>query len=116
MLGKLLLVELLFPPLPHEISGAARNNERAAVHCRIHELPAFVVEPRPLCGPAFVLGHMGTFRILYFRESVLERSEEIEVRDVLEAIDRATGKPTHLRAEVWSDRGRVAEVGTAPQG
>ena len=56
---------------------------------------------------------MQTFRILYFRESVLERSEEVQVRDVLEAIEAATGKRAGLRAEVWSGEKRIAEVGTA---
>ena len=56
---------------------------------------------------------MQTFRILYFRESVLERSEEIQVCDVLEAIEAATGKRADLRAEVWSGEKRIAEVGTS---
>ena len=57
---------------------------------------------------------METFRILYFRESVLEHAEEVEVRDVLEAIDKACGKPTDFTAEVWSEKGRVGIVGPAP--
>ena len=57
---------------------------------------------------------MQMFRILYFRESVLDHSEEVRARDVLEAIERASGKPPHVRAEVWAERGRVAEVGTSP--
>jgi hypothetical protein len=57
---------------------------------------------------------MQTYRILYFRESVLDHSEEVRVRDVLEAIEKAAGKPPYLRAEVWSERGRVGEIGSAP--
>jgi hypothetical protein len=57
---------------------------------------------------------MQRFRILYFRESVLEKAEEVDVRDVLEAIEQASGKPPYLKVEVWSERGRVAEIGTSP--
>lgn len=57
---------------------------------------------------------MPTFRLLHFRDSVLESSEEVQARDVLEAIEKATGKPAHIRVEVWSERGRVAEIGTSP--
>lgn len=57
---------------------------------------------------------MQSFRFLYFRESVLDHAEEVRVRDILEAIEKAAGKPSHLRAEVWSDRGRVGEIGVAP--
>jgi hypothetical protein len=57
---------------------------------------------------------MQTFRILYFRESVLEHSEEIEVRDVLDAIEKASRKPPDLRAEVWSGNGRVGEIDPSP--
>ena len=57
---------------------------------------------------------METFRILYFRENVLERAEEVEVRDILEAIDKACDKPADCTAEVWSEKGRVGIVGPAP--
>ena len=53
---------------------------------------------------------MQKFRILYFKESVLKRAEDVRVRDVLEAIDKAASKPPELRAEVWSDQGRIGEV------
>lgn len=56
---------------------------------------------------------MQTFRLLYFSESVLKNAEQVEVRDVLEAIEKASGKPPHLRVEVWSDDRRVAEIGTS---
>lgn len=57
---------------------------------------------------------MQTFRILYFNESVLDHAEEIEFRDVLEAIERASKKARHLKAEVWSKNGRVGEIGASP--
>lgn len=57
---------------------------------------------------------MQRFRILYFRESVMDHADEVEARDILEAIEKASGKPPHLRAEIWSERGRVAEIGTSP--
>jgi hypothetical protein len=57
---------------------------------------------------------MKAFRILYFSESVLEQTEEVRVRDVLEAIEAAAGKPRHQRVEVWSDGRRVAEIGPSP--
>lgn len=57
---------------------------------------------------------MQSFRILYFRESVLDHAEEVRVCDVLEAIEKASHKPAHLRVEVWSDKGRVGEIGPSP--
>ena len=53
---------------------------------------------------------MQSFRILYFRESVLEIAEEVTARDILEAIESASSKPHYLRAEIWSDKRRVGEV------
>jgi hypothetical protein len=57
---------------------------------------------------------MRNFRILYFHESVLDHTEKVKVRDVLEAIEKASGKPPHMRAEIWSDQGRVGEVPVSP--
>lgn len=54
---------------------------------------------------------METFQILYFRESVLEDTETIEALDLLEAIERASGRPPDLRAEIWSEKGKVGIVG-----
>ena len=59
---------------------------------------------------------MQSFRILYFRESVLEASQEVVARDVLEAIENASRKPQHLRAEIWSDQRRVGEVPASANG
>ena len=57
---------------------------------------------------------MQSFRILYFRQNVVEHAEEVELRDVLEAIDQAARKPPEMHAEVWSDAGRVGVVPPAP--
>lgn len=57
---------------------------------------------------------MELFRILYFKDSVLQEAHEVRVRDVLDAIEHASAKPPHIRAEVWTEDRRVAEVGTSP--
>ena len=57
---------------------------------------------------------MQTFRILYFRDSILEHAEEVRLRDMLEAIDKASQKAPDLRAEVWSEEKRVGEVNAVP--
>jgi hypothetical protein len=54
---------------------------------------------------------MPTFQLLYFRDSILEQSEEIEVGDVLEAVQTAAGRSAHLRVEIWFDHRRVAQIG-----
>lgn len=54
---------------------------------------------------------MPTFQILYLRESVLDHSEEIDVCDLLEAIDQAMTKAPDLTAEIRSKGGRVGLVG-----
>jgi hypothetical protein len=53
------------------------------------------------------------FRIFYFKDSVLDQAEEIDARDVIEAIERASGKPPEVRAEIWSRKGRVGIIGAA---
>jgi hypothetical protein len=53
---------------------------------------------------------MPLFRLLYLDDSILEESEEVEARDVVEALHKASGKPPRLRVEVWSEKGRVAEI------
>lgn len=58
---------------------------------------------------------MQTFRILYFQEGVLEAAEDIAVPDVLVAIEKASRKPPHQRAEVWTEHRRVAEIGPSPR-
>lgn len=57
---------------------------------------------------------MQDFRILYFRDSVLEKAEEVRASDLLEAVGRAAGQPPQVRVEVWSDRGRVGVIGPSP--
>jgi len=54
---------------------------------------------------------MPTFQILYLRESVLDPSEEVDVRDLLDAIDQAMTKAPDLTAEIRCDGGRVGLVG-----
>jgi phosphoserine phosphatase len=54
---------------------------------------------------------MPTFQILYFRENVLAHSEDATVRDLLEAIDKATDKAPDLSAEIRSKGVRVGLVG-----
>ena len=56
---------------------------------------------------------MQTFRILYFRESVLDHSEEVFARDVVEAVEQVTGTPPQLSAEIWSEQGKVGIVRAA---
>ena len=57
---------------------------------------------------------MKTFQLLYFRESVLAQAEEVQVRDVLEAIEKATGQPADIRVEIWSGNRRVGIIGPSP--
>lgn len=57
---------------------------------------------------------MKCFRLLYFRDSLLVNAEEVQVRDLLEAIEKAGGQPPDVRVEVWSDDGRVGIVGPSP--
>jgi len=54
---------------------------------------------------------MPRFQILYLRENVLDHSEEIDVRDLLDAIDQAMTKAPYLAAEIRSDGERVGLVG-----
>ena len=54
---------------------------------------------------------MPIFQILYLRENVLDHSEVVEVRDLLEAIDLAMAKPADMTAEIRCDGGRVGLVG-----
>ena len=54
---------------------------------------------------------METFRLLFFRGSLLERAEEVRAGNVVEAIQEAFGRPPELRVEVWSAKGRLAIIG-----
>ena len=54
---------------------------------------------------------MAAFRIFYFRHSVLDHAEELEARDLLAAIEKLSGTPPDLSAEIWSDKGKVGIVG-----
>jgi hypothetical protein len=57
---------------------------------------------------------MPTFQLLYFRDSVLENAEEVEVRDVLEAVQATAGRSADLRVEIWSEHRKVATIGSSP--
>jgi hypothetical protein len=52
-----------------------------------------------------------TFHLLYFRESLLDHAEEVQVRDVVEAVEKAAGGPPDTRVEVWSEHRRVGIIG-----
>jgi len=54
---------------------------------------------------------MPRFQILYLRENVLDHTEEVDVRDLLDAIDRAMTKAPSLTAEIRRHGGRVGLVG-----
>lgn len=54
---------------------------------------------------------MPTFQILYLRENVLDHTEELDVRDLLDAIDKAMTKSPGLTAEIRRHGGRVGLVG-----
>jgi hypothetical protein len=57
---------------------------------------------------------MPTFHILYLRDNVLDHSEEIELRDLLDAIDIAMAKAPELTAEIRCNGTRVGIVGPCP--
>jgi hypothetical protein len=54
---------------------------------------------------------MEMFRLLFFRGNLLERAEEVQAANVLEAIQGAFGRPPEIRVEVWSDKGCIGVVG-----
>lgn len=56
---------------------------------------------------------MTTFRLLYFRDSLLQGAEEIRARDVVAAVEKIAAQPADVRIEVWSATGRVAVIGPA---
>lgn len=58
---------------------------------------------------------MEEFRVLYLHNNVLTESEAFRARDVLEAIDRASGRSPDISAEIWSGNRRVAVVGPFPR-
>lgn len=49
-------------------------------------------------------------RILYFREGLLEATEEIECEDVVDAAIRASSQRAHLTAEIWFEGRKVGVV------
>lgn len=57
---------------------------------------------------------MQSFHLLYFRDSLLENAEEVRVRDLLEAVEKAAGQPPDVRVEVWLEHRRVGIIGPSP--
>jgi len=58
---------------------------------------------------------MPTFRILYLRQSKLERAETLSGLDLLDAIDKASDRLGPETAEIWSDQGKVGIVAPLPR-
>lgn len=58
---------------------------------------------------------MQTFRILHFRDFVLEKTQALEGIDLLEAIEKASAaRAPEVTVEIWSDKGRVGTVEPPP--
>jgi hypothetical protein len=57
--------------------------------------------------------NMPSFRIFYFRQAVLDHAEEVEAGDLVGAVRRASGKAPDLKAEIWSEKGKVGIIGTS---
>ncbi len=89
-------------------AGEVRSKESSYLILRT-VLPRHQGAKLPACRS--VREPMQTFRILYFDETVLEHTEEVRAKDVLEAVEKASGKPRHLRVEIWTASERVAEIG-----
>ena len=51
---------------------------------------------------------MPAFRLIYFRASLLDRSETIDAPSALAAIEEAARRPSHDVVELWSDDGKLA--------
>jgi hypothetical protein len=58
---------------------------------------------------------MPTFRILYLRQSRLERAETLSGLDLLDAIDKASDHVGPETAEIWSDQGKVGIIAPLPR-
>lgn len=58
---------------------------------------------------------MSTYRLLYFRANLLERWEEIEAADYLEAVHQAQQRPSDDRVELWRDGHRLASFRPHPK-
>jgi hypothetical protein len=57
---------------------------------------------------------MPSFRIFYFRHNVLQHAEEHELRDILDAIEKASLKDPEVKAEIWSGNRRIGVIGSVP--
>lgn len=51
---------------------------------------------------------MSTYRILYFRSSVLEDWEVLDTDDLMQALQTASARAPDLTVELWSERKKVA--------
>jgi hypothetical protein len=57
---------------------------------------------------------MPKYRLLFFRANLLERWEEIEALDYLEAVQQAAQRPADDRVELWRDDHRLASFRPNP--
>ncbi len=57
---------------------------------------------------------MPTYRLLFFRANLLERWEEIEAPDYVEAVREAAQRPSDDRVELWSEGHRLASFRPHP--
>jgi len=51
---------------------------------------------------------MRSYRILYFRSSVLEDWETVEVECLMDALQTASARAPDLTVELWGDRKKIA--------
>jgi hypothetical protein len=51
---------------------------------------------------------MRLYRILYFRSSVLEDWETLEVESLMAALQTASARAPDLTVELWGDRKKIA--------
>ncbi|MFN3726570.1 MAG: hypothetical protein ACK4SZ_09715 [Allosphingosinicella sp.] len=57
---------------------------------------------------------MPTYRLLFFRANLLERWEEIEAPDYVEAVQQAAQRPSDDRVELWREGHRLASFRPHP--
>jgi hypothetical protein len=53
---------------------------------------------------------MDDFRILYFRDGILEATDELACADLVDAAKAVSSKHLHLNAEIWRRGRKVAIV------
>lgn len=57
---------------------------------------------------------MPSYRLLFFRANLLDRWEEIEAADYVEAVQQAAQHPSDDRVELWRDDHRLASFRPNP--